>query len=186
MPLAEHDVLVLNQCLRNTVSIHVPLAEHDLPLHRPHDGRTQFQFTCPSRSTTGNVNLHSTSLQVSIHVPLAEHDAFLTMLYNSVEVSIHVPLAEHDVKGKETEYLLSSFNSRAPRGARLEHCGENRIPDEFQFTCPSRSTTSDDHSKTTASHVSIHVPLAEHDRFRHNSSSSQEVSIHVPLAEHDL
>ena len=34
--------------------------------------------------------------------------------------------------------------------------------------------------------VSIHVPLAEHDRGRARYGQHKIVSIHVPLAEHDL
>ena len=52
MPLAEHDELILLGIFCLTVSIHVPLAEHDLPL------------------SAGSL---FTAL-VSIHVPLAEHD----------------------------------------------------------------------------------------------------------------
>ena len=33
--------------------------------------------------------------------------------------------------------------------------------------------------------VSIHVPLAEHDRVRPGQCENEIVSIHVPLAEHD-
>ena len=34
--------------------------------------------------------------------------------------------------------------------------------------------------------VSIHVPLAEHDRVPQPLTALREVSIHVPLAEHDV
>ena len=35
-------------------------------------------------------------------------------------------------------------------------------------------------------HVSIHVPLAEHDRPSYFLPEADQVSIHVPLAEHDV
>ena len=55
-----------------------------------------FQFTCPSRSTTGEPVEPDFEYWVSIHVPLAEHDRKRTgFVYRSI-VSIHVPLAEHD------------------------------------------------------------------------------------------
>ena len=100
------------------VSIHVPLAEHDLtqssvlPLtlsfnsraprgaRRTSTGTTStssgFQFTCPSRSTTRYRNSLTRTGRVSIHVPLAEHDMFAAFTSDFIKVSIHVPLAEHD------------------------------------------------------------------------------------------
>ena len=64
----------------------------------------------------------STALRrhVSIHVPLAEHDGCLQdVLKIGFAVSIHVPLAEHDegIYRNIADHL--SFNSHAPRGARL-------------------------------------------------------------------
>ena len=55
----------------------------------------------------------------------------------------------------------------------------------FQFTCPSRSTTSDACRKREDPRVSIHVPLAEHDSSVIPDFAISSVSIHVPLAEHD-
>jgi len=56
-------------------------------------------------------------------------------------VSIHVPLAEHDMLSQSLNHVLLGFNSRAPRGARLILFIDMRILQKFQFTCPSRSTT---------------------------------------------
>ena len=57
----------------------------------------EFQFTCPSRSTTASPSLTNSSDPVSIHVPLAEHDLWNCHITHSwLYVSIHVPLAEHD------------------------------------------------------------------------------------------
>ena len=56
----------------------------------------------------------------------------------------------------------------------------------FQFTCPSRSTTECEQKLLTMLRVSIHVPLAEHDRNLDRKTGLLDVSIHVPLAEHDL
>ena len=121
VPLAEHDPVVFVDYLQILVSIHVPLAEHDVRRPRLMSGNTAFQFTCPSRSTTALCGQAAAAAGVSIHVPLAEHDRLIDNLLIEVEVSIHVPLAEHD--------LLDSFSRFFVGG--------------FQFTCPSRSTTSE-------------------------------------------
>ena len=77
------------------VSIHVPLAEHDL-----------------------ENELLVVLLLVSIHVPLAEHDAVSRSAVKLEGVSIHVPLAEHDLVRQLHRLGRHGFNSRAPRGAR--------------------------------------------------------------------
>ena len=119
-----------------------------------------------------------------------------------------MPLAEHDDIRPHMRQNQSGFNSRAPRGARLPISTVMRCSPTFQFTCPSRSTTSGRRHKartnkfqftcpsrsTTAvsmmlessSGVSIHVPLAEHDSRPQSSGAHSQVSIHVPLAEHDV
>ena len=118
-----------------------------------------------------------------------------------------MPLAEHDWLLTVTSLRFTSFNSRAPRGARLDTLEVVREILKFQFTCPSRSTTWIAAIKERAEVVSIHVPLAEHDtaaadiaarmafQFTCPSRSTtfypdllkicNAVSIHVPLAEHD-
>ena len=74
MPLAEHDGKSAELTTENLVSIHVPLAEHDITSCLKWTIILAFQFTCPSRSTTiltcGKIGVKN----VSIHVPLAEHD----------------------------------------------------------------------------------------------------------------
>ena len=185
MPLAEHDHLIIAYAIKPPpVSIHVPLAEHDL-----------VSVFAGFRSV------------VSIHVPLAEHDLVAEMAHRDTGVSIHVPLAEHDTSQLSASHWVESFNSRAPRGARpLRNacCG----------SCVSIHVPLAEHDRSswlhwTALHVSIHVPLAEHDpsapatvlqslsfnsraprgarhHAQHVRCQCQVVSIHVPLAEHDL
>ena len=80
-----------------------------------------FQFTCPSRSTTWQEVPLRTHGKVSIHVPLAEHDSRFGRLSGLKPVSIHVPLAEHDLEEALKVLPGTSFNSRAPRGARPQH-----------------------------------------------------------------
>ena len=123
------------------VSIHVPLAEHDAMGFLQKCAASTFQFTCPSRSTTGCSRLLYASLMVSIHVPLAEHDLTAAEIIEVVKVSIHVPLAEHDRWRRLPSAYSWSFNSRAPRGARLAFPYHMQLMIGFQFTCPSRSTT---------------------------------------------
>ena len=59
-------------------------------------------------------------------MPLAEHDADLPAALVRLDVSIHVPLAEHDIIIQTVSFLFTSFNSRAPRGARRASRGSAR------------------------------------------------------------
>jgi len=78
------------------VSIHVPLAEHDIA--NPLDDRQTLSFNSRApRGARPNANRFFAPVKVSIHVPLAEHDALLRASPALDGVSIHVPLAEHDV-----------------------------------------------------------------------------------------
>ena len=96
-----------------------------------------------------------------------------------------MPLAEHDLEEALKVLPGTSFNSRAPRGARLLDGDAGASADKFQFTCPSRSTTGRLGDFLLGGLVSIHVPLAEHDEENGHQGNAGEVSIHVPLAEHD-
>ena len=162
VPLAEHDFFLVRLPAGVEVSIHVPLAEHDVldSLYLDKNG-------------------------VSIHVPLAEHDRTCRLTLPVLVVSIHVPLAEHDLIMSTRTTITNCFNSRAPRGARhipdfkryyfvefqftcpsrstTTVSSKAHVPRRFQFTCPSRSTTLDRPLHKRADIVSIHVPLAEHD-----------------------
>ena len=119
MPLAEHDMAVGPLAIMRPVSIHVPLAEHDTSFRSSCSSPNEFQFTCPSRSTTRQVK----------------------SAFSSAEVSIHVPLAEHDSRARYQTPVTALFNSRAPRGARRIFMVGSDTSSVFQFTCPSRSTT---------------------------------------------
>ena len=99
-----------------------------------------FQFTCPSRSTTTQLSLWHSWPEFQFTCPSRSTTLDFTGLSHFFGVSIHVPLAEHD----------------APRRA---------------------------HNLPTL--VSIHVPLAEHDCGGCQPLEPVSVSIHVPLAEHD-
>ena len=167
------------------VSIHVPLAEHDLnPMCRlpqscrfnsraPRGARLasisgtvvmlEFQFTCPSRSTTAHAVAESMLTGVSIHVPLAEHDEQRLDISSITGVSIHVPLAEHDAIASYHVAEVPSFNSRAPRGARREGMVFRLSACRFNSRAPRGARLPGDHRAGGVPDVSIHVPLAEHD-----------------------
>ena len=146
------------------------------------------------------------------------------------KVSIHVPLAEHDFDAAHVPVRIKSFNSRAPRGARHWLERQNKVrkgfnsraprgarPDSpppisasqsFQFTCPSRSTTTAaEKCREPSPRFNSRAPRgARPPRCRASCGSagfnsraprgarpdyhdpkvrSNWVSIHVPLAEHD-
>ena len=123
------------------VSIHVPLAEHDPWCASSTTITSSFNSRAPRGARRHNAGNLSEVFFVSIHVPLAEHDINTKMLYGLQNVSIHVPLAEHDLREGEGTDLENSFNSRAPRGARRQPLSQKAMKLQFQFTCPSRSTT---------------------------------------------
>ena len=79
----------------------------------------RFQFTCPSRSTTHNN---------------ARAEA-------GAEFQFTCPSRSTTWDGIDCTSGHTGFNSRAPRGARLQHIITIFYVFKFQFTCPSRSTT---------------------------------------------
>ena len=123
-----------------------------------------FQFTCPSRSTTtAGKGVCEGDAAVSIHVPLAEHDRGLPgreqrrLSFNSRAPRgarrglVAVDLTARGFNSRAPRgarqgviarcVIAHSFNSRAPRGARRGGVQRGASPLQFQFTCPSRSTT---------------------------------------------
>ena len=96
-----------------------------------------------------------------------------------------MPLAEHDTSKGDSIPLFSSFNSRAPRGARRNTINKNCPYFEVSIHVPLAEHDKDSTGVKPAEGVSIHVPLAEHDRVRTMPAMLSPVSIHVPLAEHD-
>ena len=122
------------------VSIHVPLAEHDI---------------APARQVL--------PVPVSIHVPLAEHDASVgcssrtTPRFNS-----RAPRGARPDK-LDIVYYTASFNSRAPRGARPRPLNREIIPHGFNSRAPRGARRPTEKQTHNSDVVSIHVPLAEHD-----------------------
>jgi len=118
---------------------------------------------------------------VSIHVPLAEHDTYRDLLETDTRsFNSRAPRGARLVF--DAEYRDEwSFNSRAPRGARPSDCPGAGLPAPFQFTCPSRSTTKPRTEPPRPPSVSIHVPLAEHDHRRpHRQRLPQRFNSRAP------
>jgi len=118
-------------------------------------------------------------------VPLAEHDGIPHFALTLGRVSIHVPLAEHDVAFLTNKIINDSFNSRAPRGARHGQCASASATRRFQFTCPSRSTTSTSTANAAEAEFQFTCPSRSTTLGFLSYSVVGFVSIHVPLAEHD-
>ena len=106
--------------------------------------------------------------------------------YGSLGFNSRAPRGARHPKRRDFRGAHLGFNSRAPRGARHILLTIRSPAITFQFTCPSRSTTAISDLINSRSLVSIHVPLAEHDRSQGFEQTTPDVSIHVPLAEHDL
>ena len=139
-----------------------------------------FQFTCPSRSTTRPSYAALTDCKFQFTCPSRSTTSFGAVSMMTMSVSIHVPLAEHDTYRDLLETDTSSFNSRAPRGARRDNTEFKRAFRQFQFTCPSRSTTGQLPGASLDSLVSIHVPLAEHDAFPSSAGAVQKFQFTCP------
>ena len=173
-----------NKCL---ISIHVPLAGHDIMAYNIAHGFYEFQSTCPLRGTTGGYFQNSS---------------------RPFHFNPRAPCGAR--RNSSAQYnLIPDFNPRAPCGARPLESGVKLLKIQFQSTCPLRGTTITDETMLRCISISIHVPLAGHDdlQFIQTTSTSnfnprapcgarQEspardsllffISIHVPLAGHDL
>ena len=100
-----------------------------------------FQFTCPSRSTTGAIGSPPRpSASFNSRAPRGARPAF-------------------NPSGKVT----AEFQFTCPSRSTTIVPGFRGDGFQFQFTCPSRSTTGLKRQSLQYHFVSIHVPLAEHD-----------------------
>ena len=88
------------------ISIHVPLAGHDVFGLATYKRNRKFQSTCPLRGTTGRAACCVAFYDISIHVPLAGHDV------------------RRNARGRRRGY----FNPRAPCGARRTGGGARCLP----------------------------------------------------------
>ena len=124
-----------------------------------------FQFTCPSRSTTTQLSLWHSWPEFQFTCPSRSTTLDFTGLSHFFGVSIHVPLAEHDggriICQPWFQFTCPSRSTTAAAASPLSLSA-------FQFTCPSRSTTKLHALPAPRQPVSIHVPLAEHDTAHHS------------------
>ena len=84
-------------------------------------------------------------------------------------VSIHAPRAGRDLVIETTQVSPTSFNPRAPRGARLLSLETNLEELLFQSTRPARGATSQWTTGGIYQRVSIHAPRAGRDPTRPGS-----------------
>ena len=117
------------------VSIHAPRVGRDVrslaSSHRP-----RFQFTRPAWGATRKLNYLFTALAVSIHAPRVGRDAATLKNYSQAMVSIHAPRVGRDDKTYSFIKKPHRFNSRAPRGARLNHGKMRRSCARFNSRAP--------------------------------------------------
>ena len=209
MPLAEHDHRSKARVSPSCVSIHVPLAEHDLQTLKNNADNSGFNSRAP-RGARRITQYHSKRFNsFNSRAPRGARRQMFAAFTSDYIVSIHVPLAEHDVNLRAPYAVIVSFNSRAPRGARhTTHAYSNPVM-QFQFTCPSRSTTiisiqvytgilsfnsrAPRGARRRGSPSQI-VPASFNSRAPRGARLTDVrpgfpqifVSIHVPLAEHDF
>ena len=145
-----------------------------------------FQFTCPSRSTTGVSRGVGELLGFNSRAPRGARRNCHGGLWSTSGFQFTCPSRSTTSRSCSRGRRPLRFNSRAPRGARRRWPREAHGLPVFQFTCPSRSTTLLVMILASRGRVSIHVPLAEHDQAAEAAKQARQVSIHVPLAEHDV
>jgi len=80
--------------------------------------------------------------KVSIHAPRVGRDPPRARRRPTWRVSIHAPRVGRDKAGQALPSRKHSFNSRAPRGARLRLRGLCEYVSKFQFTRPAWGATS--------------------------------------------
>ena len=168
------------------VSIHVPLAEHDLigvdylpavnrfnsraPRGARRTGRTHgsgsgsFNSRAPRGARPRYGAGAAASRRFQFTCPSRSTTFWQMPARVSGEVSIHVPLAEHDVVLVLLDLHLVMFQFTCPSRSTTSPVIGIYCITAFQFTCPSRSTTSLKQESRIGFRVSIHVPLAEHDQ----------------------
>ena len=99
-------------------------------IHAPHAGRDR--ILCPCHK----------GFRVSIHAPHAGRDlVYVLEALAHLDVSIHAPHAGRDPMAMISCALRSSFNPRAPCGARLARVGVMMGSMPFQSTRPMRGAT---------------------------------------------
>ncbi len=142
-----------------------------------------FQLTRPSRGATYCGIIRSFNICVSTHAPLAGCDELADLLlspekkfqltrpsrgatdaelsmYSTVLVSTHAPLAGCDMPHPQNLRRVASFNSRAPRGVRLQSLEVSRAVFRFNSRAPRGVRLISTSSYPLNPMVSTHAPLA--------------------------
>ena len=185
VPLAEHDVRQAALGVDGVVSIHVPLAEHDCKYCRRGRHGLSFNSRAPRGARHGSAGTSTCACRFNSRAPRGARHWLLSngrvpQCFNS-----RAPRGARPA-GLPPPCASRRFNSRAPRGARPVQL-EARAPlRKFQFTCPSRSTTGcaviycHHHSSFNS-----RAPRGARHAYAGRTVLHNPVSIHVPLAEHD-
>jgi len=124
----------------------------------------KFQSTCPVWGTT----LHLFRLDLE------------------GQVSIHVPRVGHDVVNPHILLHLTSFNPRAPCGARRKELASCHKSERVSIHVPRVGHDMPENMVRPLTHVSIHVPRVGHDLASRCEVGEDDVSIHVPRVGHDF
>ncbi len=123
--------------------------------------------------------------RVSIHAPRAGRDEMPLSVRKRGQVSIHAPRAGRDTRGYTTDAGRSSFNPRAPRGARQYRNAAEGVPTCFNPRAPRGARLHSSCRHITPHAVSIHAPRAGRDLQRDTPPEYKAVSIHAPRAGRD-
>jgi len=99
-------------------------------------------------------------------------------------VSIHAPRVGRDFNHDERVYYRASFNSRAPRGARLRALPSCHRPACFNSRAP-RGARRFRPTPRAPHDVSIHAPRVGRDRPAYTRQYHDAVSIHAPRVGRD-
>ena len=106
VPLAEHDTKALGFTKEGTVSIHVPLAEHDVVAIWHHKEREGFNSRAPRGARPTQTRISGLKLSFQFTCPSRSTTVSQPATIVLMRVSIHVPLAEHDSDSTHRAHLF--------------------------------------------------------------------------------
>ena len=126
---------------RLVVSIHAPRAGRDSASNSSASRSLAFQSTRPVRGATVLICIDVHLVLVSIHAPHAGRDNCCNCCCATGGVSIHAPRVGRDLWTARPRRWTSSFNPRAPCGARRLFNKTYLGKEQFQSTRPVRGAT---------------------------------------------
>ena len=145
------------------VSIHAPHAGRDMLCKGELEIQHEFQSTRPMRGATNGVVLNAEDKEFQSTRPMRGATCLPAV----------------------RTFLLSSFNPRAPCGARRCALRGSLLGGGFQSTRPMRGATADPRPAHQLTDVSIHAPHAGRDTATGGNVETMAVSIHAPHAGRD-